>query len=144
MPQFITIALLCINIIVAALLIGAVLLQKSEGGALGMGGGGSSNFMSARGTGDLLTRITWILFGLFLTISITLTLIAAASRPQAAGSNIKVDPNAPIPKSSTLPTGDPSNFNPAIGAAPAPVTPTGNPILSTDTPAPITAPSEKK
>ena len=49
-------------------------MQKSEGGALGMGGG-PSNFMSARGTGDLLTRITWILFGVFLVISITLTLI---------------------------------------------------------------------
>ncbi|MDB5472326.1 MAG: preprotein translocase, SecG subunit [Caulobacter sp.] len=91
--QFLTVALLCINIVVAALLIGAVLLQKSEGGALGMGGG-PSNFMSARGTGDLLTRITWILFAVFLTISITLTLIGAASRKEVPGAGLKIDPNS--------------------------------------------------
>jgi preprotein translocase subunit SecG len=117
--QFLTIALLCINIVVAALLIGAVLLQKSEGGALGMGGG-PSNFMSARGTGDLLTRITWILFGAFLVISITLTLIGAASREKAPGSNIKVDPSELLRPKAATPPADSSGgaFNPNIGGAP--------------------------
>ncbi|HJV40906.1 preprotein translocase subunit SecG [Caulobacter sp.] len=66
--------LLAINIVVCLGLIGVVLLQRSEGGALGMGGG-SSSFMTARGAGDLLTRITWILFSIFLLISLTLTIL---------------------------------------------------------------------
>lgn len=66
--------LLAINIVVCLGLIGVVLLQRSEGGALGMGGG-SSSFMTARGAGDLLTRITWILFSIFLLISLALTIL---------------------------------------------------------------------
>ena len=54
--------LLVINVFVCVALIAVVLLQRSEGGALGMGGGGGpGNFMTARGAGDLLTRVTWIL-----------------------------------------------------------------------------------
>jgi len=68
--------LLAINIIVCLGLIGIVLLQRSEGGALGMGGGGGGGgFMTARGAGDLLTRTTWILFSIFLTISLVLTIL---------------------------------------------------------------------
>ncbi len=141
--QFLTIALLCINIVVAALLIGAVLLQKSEGGALGMGGG-PSNFMSARGTGDLLTRITWILFGLFLTISITLTLIAAASRAPAPGSNIKIDPNSikSAPADLLAPkTGAPTTSDSAPSALSLPAQAPTDPLLPSSAPA---APAEKK
>jgi preprotein translocase subunit SecG len=55
-----------IHLMIVAVLIGAVLLQKSEGGGLGMGGG--AGFMSSRGTANLLTRTTAILaFGFFLT-----------------------------------------------------------------------------
>ena len=50
--------LLVIHLMVAAALVGVVLLQKSEGGALGMGGGGSGGFLTGRGTANLLTRIT--------------------------------------------------------------------------------------
>ena len=142
--QFLTIALLCVNIVVAILLIGAVLLQKSEGGALGMGGG-PSNFMSARGTGDLLTRITWILFGVFLTISISLTLIAAANRPSPAGTNLRIDPNsiksAPADllnqKSQTPPSSD------AVpGAITVPAQPPADLLQQAPAPAP-TAPENK-
>lgn len=134
--QFLTVALLCINIVVAALLIGAVLLQKSEGGALGMGGG-PSNFMSARGTGDLLTRITWILFGVFLTISITLTLIAAANRDPAPGSNIKIDPNSikSAPADLLAPKGPASSDAPAPAIS-LPAQPSNDPLLSGGAPAP--------
>jgi preprotein translocase subunit SecG len=87
-----TIILLVINIIVCILLVTAVLMQKSEGGALGMGGG-PSGFMSARGTGDFLTRLTWIFFSIFLVISIALTLLAAADRGgTTAGEGLRVDP----------------------------------------------------
>ena len=51
-----------IHLMIVAVLIGAVLLQKSEGGGLGMGGG--AGFMSSRGTANLLTRTTAILAGL--------------------------------------------------------------------------------
>ena len=55
-----------IHLMIVATLIGAVLLQKSEGGGLGVGGG--AGFMSSRGTANLLTRTTAILaFGFFLT-----------------------------------------------------------------------------
>ncbi|HWW26233.1 MAG TPA: preprotein translocase subunit SecG, partial [Caulobacter sp.] len=66
--------LLTINIIVCIALIAIVLMQRSEGGALGMGGGGGG-FMTARGAGDLLTRTTWILFSIFLVISLALTIL---------------------------------------------------------------------
>ncbi len=66
--------LLTINIIVCIALIAIVLMQRSEGGALGMGGGGGG-FMTARGAGDLLTRTTWILFSIFLIISLALTIL---------------------------------------------------------------------
>ena len=67
--------LLTIHIIVCICLIAVVLMQRSEGGALGMGGG-PSGFMSARGAGDLLTRITWILGSIFFVISLALTLLS--------------------------------------------------------------------
>src|ERR1700680_3638842 len=55
-----------VHLMIVATLIGAVLLQKSEGGGLGVGGGGG--FMSSRGTANLLTRTTAILAaGVFLT-----------------------------------------------------------------------------
>lgn len=55
-----------IHLMIVAVLIGAVLLQKSEGGGLGMGGG--AGFMSSRGTANLLTRTTAVLaFGFYLT-----------------------------------------------------------------------------
>src|SRR5678815_3849906 len=66
--------LLVIEIIVSLALVAVVLLQRSEGGALGMGGG-PSGFMTARGAGDLLTRTTWILFSIFLVISLALTVL---------------------------------------------------------------------
>jgi preprotein translocase subunit SecG len=68
--------ILVINTFVCVALIAIVLLQRSEGGALGMGGGGGpSGFMTARGAGDLLTRTTWILAGIFFVLSITLTVL---------------------------------------------------------------------
>ena len=67
--------LLTIHIIVCVCLIGVVLMQRSEGGALGMGGG-PTGFMSARGAGDLLTRVTWILGSIFFVLSLALTLLS--------------------------------------------------------------------
>jgi preprotein translocase subunit SecG len=67
--------ILVVNVFVCVALIAVVLLQRSEGGALGMGGGSPSGFMTARGAGDLLTRITWILGFVFFFLSISLTVL---------------------------------------------------------------------
>src|SRR5260370_42509088 len=67
--------LLGIHILVAMALGGVVLLQKSEGGALGMGGGGMSGFMTGRSTSNLLTRATAILAATFMTTSILLVVL---------------------------------------------------------------------
>jgi preprotein translocase subunit SecG len=75
--------LLTIHILVCIALICVVLLQRSEGGALGMGGG-PSGIMSARGAGDVLTRATWILFSLFLGLSLVLTVLGAKQSHQTS------------------------------------------------------------
>lgn len=70
--------ILVIHLIVALALIGVVMLQRSEGGALGIGGGGGSagNLFTARGVGNALTRTTaWLAVAFFAT-SISLTVIA--------------------------------------------------------------------
>ncbi len=66
--------LLTLNVLVCLALIVVVLMQRSEGGGFG-GGGNPGSLMTARGAGDLLTRTTWILFSLFLGLSLALTLI---------------------------------------------------------------------
>ena len=66
--------LLIIHITLAVLLIGSVLLQKSDGGALGIGGN-SDNLMSLRSAGNFLTKFTAIIAFLFILTSISLTLI---------------------------------------------------------------------
>ena len=66
------ILLFVVHVLIAVVLVGVVLLQKSEGGALGMGGGGMSGFMTGRSTANLLTRTTAILGALFFATSIFL------------------------------------------------------------------------
>ena len=87
--------LLTLHIIVSVCLAGVVLLQRSEGGALGMGGG-PTGFMTARGAGDLLTRATWILGTAFFVLSLALTLVTG--REKAASSvvdRVKVESLSP-------------------------------------------------
>ena len=69
------ILLFVIHLMIALALIGVILLQKSEGGALGMGGGGMSGFMTGRSTANLLTRTTAILAAAFFVTSIVLALL---------------------------------------------------------------------
>src|SRR5437899_6777834 len=87
------ILLLAVHILVAISLVGVVLLQKSEGGALGMGGGGMSGFMTGRSTANLLTRTTTILAALFFATSI---LLVALGNPTRAPRSI-VDDGGPSP-----------------------------------------------
>ena len=67
-----------IHLMIVVVLIGAVLLQKSEGGGLGMGGG--AGFMSSRGTANLLTRTTAVLAVGFFVTSLFLSWIASLDR----------------------------------------------------------------
>ena len=67
--------LLSLNIIIAVLLVITILLQKSEGGALGLGVS-QDNFASSRSAGNFLTKATSILATLFIIVSLSLTLVA--------------------------------------------------------------------
>jgi preprotein translocase subunit SecG len=112
--------LLVIHLMIAASLVGVVLLQKSEGGALGIGGGGGGGFLTGRGQANLLTRITAALALAFFASSISLS-IFGRHHTSPTGS---VFDNA-APASTTAPAtpapapGDAS----APAAAPAPADP---------------------
>lgn len=74
--------LLVIHLMIAAALVGVVLLQRSEGGALGIGGGGGGGgFMTGRGTANLLTRATAILAALFMISSLVLVILMNSRQP---------------------------------------------------------------
>ena len=71
--------LMIVQSLIAISLIGVILMQRSEGGGLGVGGS-SSGFMTARGAADFLTRSTAILGGLFIVLSIVMAAIAGVTR----------------------------------------------------------------
>lgn len=98
--------------IVAAALVGIILMQKSEGGGLGMGGGGSpASLFSARGAGDFLTRTTSILAVVFVALSI---ILAAVAVDASTGGDIdtslerQVAPAVPAGDAVPAPTADQS------------------------------------
>lgn len=102
--------ILVIHLMIAAALVGVVLLQRSEGGALGMGGGGGGGggFLTGRGTANLLTRTTAGLAAAFFLTSIVLTVMAN----QRSGGPSVLDQAAPAAGSPATPA--------APGSAPAP------------------------
>ena len=71
--------LLIVQALIALSLIGVILMQRSEGGGLGVGGS-SSGFMTARGAADFLTRATSVLGGLFIVLSIVMAAYAGVAR----------------------------------------------------------------
>jgi preprotein translocase subunit SecG len=73
-------ALLFVHLLTALGLVGLVLMQRSEGGALGIGGGGG--LMTGRGAADVLARATTVLAAIFFLTSLSLTLLAQADRKQ--------------------------------------------------------------
>jgi len=87
---------LAIHLLIALALVGAVLLQRSEGGGLGIGGGGGG-FISGRGTANLLTRTTGILAACFFATSLILAILASGSRQ---GGSIM---ETPVPGAPTAP-----------------------------------------
>lgn len=96
--------LLVVHLLIAAGLVGVVLLQRSEGGALGIGGsgGGGGGFLTGRGTANLLTRVTAGLAAAFFVTSMALTMMAQSSTSQTsivgrepAGTTAPAGPSAP-------------------------------------------------
>ena len=79
-----TTVILVIHLLLAISMVGAVLLQRSEGGGLGMGGGGGGGgmggFMTGRETANLLTRVTAVLAALFFSTSLMLAIMAGGDR----------------------------------------------------------------
>jgi preprotein translocase subunit SecG len=109
--------LLIIHLFLAIALVGVILLQKSEGGALGIGGGGGmGGFLTARGAANLLTRTTAILATLFIITSLALAVIS--SRKHSAQPRSIMDPPG---RSGPATPGQPTA--PGTPAAPAPATP---------------------
>jgi preprotein translocase subunit SecG len=107
--------LLIIHIMIALALIGVVLLQRSEGGALGIGGGGGGGgFMTGRGAANFLTRVTAGLAAAFFATSLILSLVASQPTqrsildvPQAPpGTQPVRKPQTPAAPPSQLPTID--------------------------------------
>jgi preprotein translocase subunit SecG len=135
--------------LVCLALIGVVLLQRSEGGAFGTGS--PTGLVTARGAGDLLTRTTWVLFTLFLTLSLSLTLLGGRERSSQAIlqrlKNVTVNPDLlakpsqpPAAPGGGSPAGSLTGQSPAQSAPPALQLP---PIGSAATPKPRPAHSER-
>jgi preprotein translocase subunit SecG len=120
---------LAIHLVLAVTLIGVVLMQKSEGGALGMGGGGMSGFMTGRSTANLLTRTTAVLAALFFVTSITLAFLAARQRAVHSVLDVPVQSAPPALPAQQLPSA------PAPGA-PKPSAPITIPVPVPSSPAP--------
>jgi preprotein translocase subunit SecG len=93
--------LLVVMILISVALTGVVLLQRSEGGALGMGGG-PSGFMTARGAGNLLTTLTWWLGAAFGLCAIALTIVGNIER--SSQSVVDADALGSIAVGSAAPT----------------------------------------
>lgn len=118
--------ILVIHLVLAMFLIATVLLQRSEGGALGIGGGGGG-LVSQRGSATALSKVTWALAIGFICTSLALTIIAADGGPRSIFDNPgDIDAGAiPLP---ALPSsgGDaplPSGGDIPLPAAPAPAAP---------------------
>jgi preprotein translocase subunit SecG len=112
--------ILSIHLVVCIALIGLVLLQRSEGGALGMGGGGAGALMSGRGAADALAKMTQVAGFFFLVTSLSLTVLSGAASTEGR-SVFDLIPRAPITAPATTPTptpAQPAHPDPTQSSAP--------------------------
>jgi preprotein translocase subunit SecG len=92
--------IILIHLMIVLAMVGLILLQKSEGGGLGMGGG-TGGFLSSRGTANVLTRTTAILAALFFATSLFLSILASFDRKprsildSGGGPSVPAAPGAP-------------------------------------------------
>ena len=108
--------LLIVQTLIAASLGGTILMQRSEGGGLGVGGS-SSGFMTARGAADFLTRSTAFLGAAFIILSIVLAAIAGASREPVKIDTSLANQVAPVvPQQGAPATQPPGQQQPATPA----------------------------
>lgn len=132
--------LLVILVIDCVALTGVILLQRSEGGALGMGGGPSGIF-TARGAGDLLSRTTAILATVFFVLSLGITLLAGHGRGASSVTErmrvnpIDLDALAKQPGASEAPAASSAPTAPPLPGS-APPLPQSAPPLPTQAPRP--------
>jgi preprotein translocase subunit SecG len=118
-----TTVLLIIHLFVTLALIGVVLIQRSEGGGLGIGSSqGMGSFMSGRGTANLLTRTTAILATLFMALSLTLALMNRGTLGAGGHSILDTGPPASAPGPAGLP---PASHLPIAPPPATPAKPTG-------------------
>jgi preprotein translocase subunit SecG len=142
-----TTVLLLIHLFVTLALIGVVLIQRSEGGGLGIGSSqGMGAFMSGRGTANLLTRTTAILGTLFFALSLALALLNRGTSGVGRSIMDAPLPATPAPVTAPLVPGSPATPSPATPAAPTPGAPAPTapvpPASGTPSaPAPATAPA---
>jgi preprotein translocase subunit SecG len=140
--------LLVVHLMLVAALIGLVLVQRSEGGALGIGGGG--NFMANRGSGNVLTRTTTYLAAGFFVTSLTLTILAGANNGPAsilddALINVPTEGGPARPEGGILDLIRPQTDIPAAPAVPndaGPAVVPGPDAAPAVTPAPAVVPNE--
>jgi preprotein translocase subunit SecG len=108
-----TTIVLIVHLLIALALVGVILLQRSEGGALGIGGGGMGGLMTGRASANLLTRVTAVLAASFIATSLLLAILAAH---RTAPRSILDQPS--IPAAPAVPA-DSTPAEPAQPAAPA-------------------------
>ena len=102
--------LIVIHLLVVIALVGVVLLQRSEGGALGTGGGGG--FMTGRGQANALSRATAILGALFFVSALAMSILAGWNRaPRSI-----LDQSSPATNGSTEKPGEPNLLDQLKGA----------------------------
>jgi preprotein translocase subunit SecG len=103
-----TTVILLIHVMICVALVGLVLLQRSEGGALGIGGGGGG-FMTGRSAGNALTKTTAVLAACFFATSLALSILASQQRPaptilpDGGGLAPLQIPGAPVPAAPEAP-----------------------------------------
>jgi preprotein translocase subunit SecG len=104
--------LLVLHLFVTLALIAVVLLQRSEGGGLGIGSSqGMGSFMTGRGTANLLTRTTGVLATLFMVLALAMALLGRGQAQRGSILDLPPGPAAPAA---------PATSAPAVPAAPAP------------------------
>jgi len=117
-----------VQALVAAALVGTILVQQSEGGGLGTGGGNPSGLMSARGAANFLSRTTAVLATIFVVLSIVM---AALAVDVTAGRQLdtSLQRNAPVraPADPLAGTTAPGGAAPAAPASPAAAAPANDP-----------------
>lgn len=135
---FVTTFLLVVHALIALALVTVILLQRSEGGGLGIGGGTGGGMVSVRGAANLLTRATTALAVMFIGTSILLAVLAAGtSKPRVVDTSL-ASQGAPIVAPAagdlapvlpgTLPGAVPGALPGAVPAAPADETAGGVPL----------------